>query len=153
MKAPVSVTPGGGGGGGAELASVTGLSLSPDGQRLLAFSMDHCLRAWDVRPFASGPGGEAARCLALYRGARNNFEMSLVRCAWSGDGERVACGSADRLVRVWDAASARLDYALPGHAGAVLGVAMHPSEPVIASGGADKRVLVGELGVVEAAAS
>ena len=169
-SAPPPVATGGSAAGAAEcgLSSVTGLSLSPDGHKLLAFSMDHSLRVWDVRPFAAGSaaGGAAgaggagtaaagfddARCLALLRGARNNFEQCLIRCAWSGDGERVACGSADRFARVWDAASARLEFALPGHAGVVTAVAMSPNaaEPVLASGGTDKRVFVGELGSVEA---
>jgi len=164
-SAPPPVATGGSAAGAAEcgLSSVTGLSLSPDGHKLLAFSMDHSLRVWDVRPFAAGSaagsaaaaggaGFDDARCLALLRGARNNFEQCLVRCAWSGDGERVACGSADRFARVWDAASARLEFALPGHAGVVTAVAMSPNaaEPVLASGGTDKRVFVGELGSVEA---
>ena len=65
----------------------------------------------------------------------------------------MACGSADRFAYVWDAESARLEFALPGHAGVVTSVAMSPSrdEPVLASGGTDKRVFVGELGRVDVA--
>lgn len=34
--------------------TITGLSLSPDGNHLLSNSMDAQLRCWDVRPFAAG---------------------------------------------------------------------------------------------------
>jgi WD40 repeat protein len=53
----------------------------------------------------------------VLQGASNNFEQNLIRTAWSSDGERVGCGSADRNVYVWDVDSERLLYALPGHTG------------------------------------
>ena len=34
--------------------SITGLSLSPDGNHLLSNAMDSQLRVWDVRPFSAG---------------------------------------------------------------------------------------------------
>ena len=33
--------------------TITGLSISPDGNFVLSNSMDSSLRKWDVRPFAS----------------------------------------------------------------------------------------------------
>lgn len=53
---------------------------------------------------------------------QHNFEKQLLRCSWSRDGRRVAAGSADRTVCVWDAADAKLLYKLPGHQGTVLQV-------------------------------
>ena len=65
---------------------------------------------------------------------------------WSSDGERVACGSSDRVVRIWDAASAKLLYALPGHKGSVNEVIFNPVRPdVVASCGSDKQIFIGEL--------
>ena len=63
----------------------------------------------------------------------------LLKCAWSPDGERVTCGSADRfyaciitsvffcvtlvfdvrIVHIWDASSCKELYYLPGHKGSV----------------------------------
>jgi len=34
--------------------TITGLSLSPDGNHLLSNAMDSQLRVWDVRPFSAG---------------------------------------------------------------------------------------------------
>ena len=80
--------------------TVTGLSLSPDGSRLLSNSMDSTLKAWDVAPFSP-----SERCVATFEGHSHDFHKNLLRCSWSHDGEKVACGSADQIVHVWDVAS------------------------------------------------
>lgn len=47
--------------------TITGLSLSPDGNHLLSNAMDSQLRCWDVRPFASGgPGAKDSRVSAEF---------------------------------------------------------------------------------------
>lgn len=62
--------------------------------------------------------GVSERCVKLFAGASNNFEQQLIRCAWSpGAGDRVLCGSADRMAYVWEYDSGKLLYALPGHSG------------------------------------
>lgn len=124
--------------------TVTGLALSPDDNFLLSNAMDSSLRRWDVRPFVAN---EDARCECVFEGGHHGAEKLLLRCAWSGDKDRlrVACGSADRVVRVWDASSAKLLYHLPGHKGSVNEVIFHPTEPIIASCGSDKQIFLGEL--------
>mmetsp|Transcript_2312 Transcript_2312/g.7727 ORF Transcript_2312/g.7727 Transcript_2312/m.7727 type:complete len:133 (-) Transcript_2312:163-561(-) len=117
-----------------------GIALSPDGQRLLSNAMDNTLRCWDVRPFCEGD-----RCEKLFLGAQHNYEKGLLKCAWSADGARVACGSADHFVYVWDAATKRIKYKLPGHTGSINEVAFHPTQPIIASCANDKHVYLGEI--------
>jgi Prp8 binding protein len=94
--------------------AVTGLSVSPDGNSLLSFGMDSQLCAWDVRPFSKLGDN---RCIKTFGGASNNFEQMLIRCSWSASGDQVACGSADRLLYVWDYESGQSAYILPGHTG------------------------------------
>uniref|UniRef100_A0A8C2H7G8 Small nuclear ribonucleoprotein 40 (U5) n=1 Tax=Cyprinus carpio TaxID=7962 RepID=A0A8C2H7G8_CYPCA len=101
--------------------SVTGLSLSADGSYLLSNSMDN-----------SGKH----KCLC----AKN-----LLRCSWSPDGSKIAAGSADRFVYIWDTTSRRIVYKLPGHAGSVNEVVFHPEEPIVLSGSSDKRLYIGEI--------
>lgn len=81
----------------------------------------------------------------MFEGANHAFEKLLLKCAWSPDGERVAAGSADRTVFVWDFATSRVEYRLPGHAGSVNEVDFHPKEPILASGSSDKHIYLGEL--------
>lgn len=120
--------------------TVTGMELSPDGNHLLTNSMDNTLRMWDVRPFAPDD-----RCVRTFTGHSHNYEKGLLRCAWSANGGRVSCGSADRMVYVWDSSSGRMTYKLPGHAGCVHDVAFHPTEPIIGSASADQTIYLGEL--------
>ena len=63
----------------------------------------------------------------------------------SHDGEKVACGSADQIVHVWDVASTEELYYLPGHKGAVTEVDFHPKEPILASSSSDTTVYLGEI--------
>ena len=60
-------------------------------------------------------------------------------------GSRVAAGSADRCVYVFDTTSRDILYKLPGHRGVVNTVVWHPTQPVILSAGADKTLFLGEL--------
>lgn len=84
--------------------SITGLAVSPDSHHLLSTGMDSSLVSWDTRPFvaptlAGGSGGSssAARVEKTFPDVNHNpNEKNLLRCSWSPDQERVACGSADR---------------------------------------------------------
>jgi len=119
--------------------TITGLRLSPDGSFLLSNSMDNCVRQWDVRPYAT------TRLMKVFVGARHDVQKNLLKCAWSPDGHQVTAGSADRFVYIWDVASTRILYKLPGHTGPVNEVDFHPNEPIILSCSNDKRIFVGEI--------
>jgi len=120
--------------------TITSLSLSPDGNHVLSNSMDNTVRMWDVRPFAP-----ANRCVKAFVGAQHNFEKNLIKCCWSPQGSKVICGSADRMVYVWDTASRKLLYKLPGHTGSVNDVDCHPTQPILMTGSSDKSIFLGEL--------
>lgn len=102
--------------------------------------MDNTLRMWDIRPYAP-----ANRCVKVFTGATHNYERNLLRCAWSPDGERVTAGSADWNVHIWEVASRRLLYKLPGHKASVNECVFHPKEPIVASASSDRRLYLGEL--------
>jgi len=123
--------------------AVTAVRLSPDGTHLLSNGMDNTLRLWDVRPFVSS--ATSTRLVHTFEGARHDLQKNLLKCSWSKDGTRVSCGSADRLVNVWDSTSKRLLYRLPGHGGCVNEVDFHPTEPIIVSGAEDKKMFLGEI--------
>lgn len=120
--------------------TITGLSLSPDGAYVLSNSMDNTLRVWDIRPYVPGE-----RLIKIFGGHQHNFEKHLLKAAWAPDSTRVSCGSADRFVYVWDVASSRILYKLPGHNGSINDVDFHPTEPIILSGSSDKTLYLGEL--------
>lgn len=120
--------------------TITSLSLSPDGQSLLSYSMDNKLKVWNVQPFAPDD-----RLISTFEGAVQGNEKFLLKAAWSGDGQRIAAGSADRSVMVWDARSSKIMYKLPGHKGTVTSIDMHTTQPLLLSGSTDKTLFLGEL--------
>ncbi|KAI9732887.1 MAG: hypothetical protein M1834_003827 [Cirrosporium novae-zelandiae] len=122
--------------------TITSLSLSPDSQTLLSNSHDSTVRTWDVRPFAP-----TDRHIRTYDGAPAGLEKNLIRASWDPKGERIAAGSGDRSVVVWDARTSKLLYKLPGHRGTVNDVRFSPGdEPIIVSASSDRNLMLGELG-------
>ncbi|KAJ3027329.1 UNVERIFIED_CONTAM: hypothetical protein HDU68_004027 [Siphonaria sp. JEL0065] len=124
--------------------TITGLRVSPDGSSLLSNAMDNTVRIWDIKPFAAGN-----RMLKLFEGAPHGLEKHLLKPCWSSDGEFVAAGSADRSVVVWEVASKKIVYKLPGHKGCVTEVDWHPTEPILLSGSNDKTLFLGEVNPAE----
>ncbi|BFZ56969.1 hypothetical protein PYCC9005_004019 [Savitreella phatthalungensis] len=120
--------------------TLTSLSVSPDGSTLLSNAMDNKLKLWNIQPFAPED-----RLVRTIEGAEHGEEGNLLRSCWSADGKRVASGSADRTVMIWDAGTGMPLYKLPGHKGTVVSVDLHPHEPIVLTGSIDKTLLLGEL--------
>lgn len=120
--------------------TVTCITLSPDGSYVLSNAMDNTVRIWDIRPYAP-----QERCVKILQGNQHNFEKNLLHCNWSPDGCKVAAGSADRYVYIWDTTTRRILYKLPGHSGSVNEVDFHPKEPIVLSCSSDKQIFMGEI--------
>lgn len=143
--------------------TITSLQISPDGQALLSNSHDSTVRTWDIRPFAP-----AERLVRTYDGAPTGLEKNLIRASWDRTGQKIAAGSGDRSVVVWETSSGKLLYKLPGHKGTVNDVRFSPGkEPIsksrsvsswtstvflclldlpVVSGSSDRTLILGELG-------
>ncbi|KTW26015.1 hypothetical protein T552_03285 [Pneumocystis carinii B80] len=120
--------------------TITSLQISPDNNYLLSNAMDNTVRIFDIRPFVP-----SSRQVKVLKGALHGIEKNLIRASWSYDGLRVAAGSADRTVIIWDVSSAKLTYKLPGHKASVNAVDLHPHEPIILSASSDRSLFLGEL--------
>ncbi|KAI8933707.1 hypothetical protein NX059_009424 [Plenodomus lindquistii] len=122
--------------------TVTSLQMSPDNQTLLSNAHDSTVRTWDVRPFAP-----ADRRLMTYDGAPTGHERNLLKASWDSKGEKIAAGSGDQSVAIWETRTGKLLNKLPGHKGAVNDVRFHPlGEPLLATASSDRTIVVGELG-------
>lgn len=109
--------------------TITSLQISPDNQTLLSNAHDSTVRTWDVRPFAP-----ADRRIQTYDGAPTGPERNLLKASWDSKGERIAAGSGDQSVTIWETRTGKLLNKLPGHKGAVNDVRFHPlGEPLCKS--------------------
>lgn len=134
--------------------SISSIALSSDAKFLLSLAMDATLRIWNVQPYYltnnSQPGSESSgsadssRLIAMYPTCPNP-ESNLLKCGWSADSSLIVAGSADRCVWVWEAQTGTVRYRLPGHTGTVNQVCLHPTAPIIASAGSDKKIFFGQI--------
>jgi WD40 repeat protein len=69
--------------------------------------------------------------------------------AVSADGKKLASGGCDRLVRVWDLPTGKLEHAIENHADWVLGVAFTPDGKGLATASRDKTAKVWDLAAKE----
>jgi hypothetical protein len=90
--------------------------------------------SWDVTPGRVG----ARKPIFTLNGHRGD-----VSClSFSPDGSRLASGSNDHTVRIWDVATGQEALCLKGHTGWVWGVAFGPSGTKLASGAADGTIKI-----------
>jgi Prp8 binding protein len=125
--------------------TITGLSVSPDGNYLLSNAMDSNLRVWDVRPFVHSTAQNGNRCERVLYGVHHGAEKLLLRCAWSKDQEYITAGSADRIIHLWETTNYTEVCGWAGHKASINEVIIHPSEPIIASASSDRSIILGEF--------
>lgn len=113
--------------------TITGLSLSPCGTKLLSNAMDNTVRLWDVQPYSTNVTREEK----VFLGATHNVERNLLKCGWSQDMQLVTAGSADRTTNLWEVETGVLKHRLGGHTGSVNEIALHPKGGIVASASSD----------------
>ena len=127
--------------------SVTGVSVSNDGDYLLSLGMDGTANLWDVRPFCE------ERLLYTYSRITNNYEMNLLRIRWSPDDMLFSVGSSDQGLNIHkvrpdiDDMDSKLSTIEPvAHEGCVNEVVFHPKQRyTTVSASSDKKLVYSPL--------
>jgi WD40 repeat protein len=155
--------------GEGHTGTITALDIAADGKRIVTGSADRRIKIWDadtakvllsiddspslVAAVAFRPDGKQIavgnvdQTIALYDTTgkleqRWNAHGVAVNCvAYSPNGQLLASGGNDTLVRVWSVANPGVDpIVLAGHLGPVSGVAFRKDNQHLASAGADQLV-------------
>lgn len=69
----------------------------------------------------------------------------LTQVRWSPLGQKLACGSADRTIRVWNAATATAENTLRGHRNTVFSISWSPDGRRLASGSYDRTIRIWDV--------
>ncbi len=106
------------------------LAFSPDGEWVATTSFDHTARVWDAR---------TAQMLAILRG-----RWIALSVAFSPDGELLAVshGMGSEQVRLYHIRGRREQKRLAGHRYGATSLAIHPRQPVLASGADDGDIII-----------
>jgi WD40 repeat protein/serine/threonine protein kinase len=110
------------------------VAMSPDGRRLALQSAPYS-RSPLIEVFDTSTGQRTATCGELWIN-------KLLGIDFSPDGSRIAAGSEDPRVLIFDAASGRSVMALAGHQALIRGIAYSPDGRRLASCGEDQTIRV-----------
>jgi WD40 repeat protein len=116
-----------------KLDHVLALAFSPEGARL-AIAGGSPAESGAVE-IMSWPGRKLL-------GRLDGHEDVVTDVCWLADGKTLATSSADRTIRVWDAADGKCLTTLRGHSGPVLALAVSPDGKWLCSGSADQTIRV-----------
>ncbi len=120
------------------MGKITFVTFTPDGRLLLAAHQLGVIAMWETATgkFIGTLGGsERAPPNTINPMARVGGHGGVITClAISPDGQRIASGCVDRLVRIWDMKTKKQLLQFEGHNGPINSVAFSPDGQRIASG-------------------
>ena len=109
--------------------SVTSVSFSPDGTKIVSGSWDKTICIWD---------SETHEQLGVLRGHTGGVNS----VAFSSDGKKIISGSNDKTIGIWDVETCEQIGILKGHTGSVNSVSFSSDDKKIVSGSEDRTIRV-----------
>lgn len=113
-----------------ELA-VTSVSVSPNGEFIASGGSDNTIRIWNLTDFLRSDGG---RTRTLTGHSQSGWLAKGVRSvAFSYDGQILASGGGDKVIKLWDTATWKEISSLTGHSDAIQAIAFSPVQRTLIS--------------------
>jgi len=125
---------------GGHADAVRALAFSRDGKRLAAAG-GLAARKGEVKIWDLGPGLQAAQATVTIKGHSD----CIYAAAFSPEGATIATAGYDRMIELWDAATAKEIRKLRDHIDAVYALSFTPDGHRLVSGSADRSVKVWDV--------
>ena len=124
--------------------SVSAITLSNDGLKLLASTQSREIHLWELNPDLNGPQPEQPKKRYKLPYLVTEDQKYIIRTCFGGHNEAfVLSGSEECKVYMWHRRSEKLVASLEGHSGLVNSVSWNPVDPfMFASASDDKSVQI-----------
>lgn len=107
----------------------------------------------DVRIYDIAAGTDGVNDTKVFVKELGQADDSMLALALSGDGKRLASAGCDRVIRVWDLATGKLEQSIENHADWVLGLAFSADGKMLATASRDKSAKLWDLAAMESLAT
>lgn len=124
-----------------------GMAYLPDGK--LAVAGGRPGQEGDVRVYDLNAGTDGVNDKKVFVKELVQSDDSILAIALSADGKKLAGAGCDRIVRVWDVASGKLEHSIENHADWVLGLAFSPDGKYLLTSSRDKTAKIWDLAAKE----
>jgi hypothetical protein len=129
------------------------MAYLPDGKLVVAGSrhgQEGDVRIYNIdagtpKAYGGVPAVDGVRDKTVFVNELIQVDDAIWALAISNDGKKIAAGGCDRMVRVFDVASGKIEHAVENHADWILGVAFTPDGKALVTASRDKTAKVWDL--------